>query len=650
MTTLLRSWHRFVLPALLLLAGTASAQSIEVRPLAADPGRALSAPRSSGLNQQRTAALALPFFDDFTSPLEGAPRSDRWVPGGGTLVSNRFAINPPTRGAVTFDGLKANGQSYSNSTANVFTAIDSLTSQTIDLSGSVIGDSVILSFALQTGSIVGPPTPSSSSTPVNLELQFRRSTGQWTTAPGWPRRTLAAQTTTTPFRQVWVVLNQAQYFYGTFQFRFIATGNSSYAGDTWSIDYVRLDRGRGRPAPSSPPDTAATDVATSAGLDTLRHAGMSSPLRRYTAMPVWQFNAASPATSELNTRLGVKVQNLSADLLPLPILFEGTVRELRTNTALGTWTSGNSNITTTPRLNQLVGDASQLAIPTTPEAKLLRYTLALTTRETDLRVLSNDTIFRDVELANYYAYDDGTSEAIVNLPAVSTGLPRYFAYKFEANQPDQVQAIRLYPVFTPADLLSRSVTINVWDDNNGQPATAARISKSVSIPNPLPNGATYIDLSFDTPVSVTGTFYVGFGQASLGRLLHYGYDLNSLAPAGYFWSFNNGAWTPVSTTPQGTIMMRPVLNNNVITATAPARDAAAFALYPNPSSGSVTVEGPAFVRATVLDALGRTAWEQPASQQGQRQLALNGLPAGVYIVRLALADGSTATCRLVINQ
>jgi hypothetical protein len=52
----------------------------------------------------------------------------------------------------------------------------------------------------------------------------------------------------------------------------------------------------------------------------------------------------------------------------------------------------------------------------------------------------------------------------------------------------------------------------------------------------------------------------------------------------------------------------------------------------------------------VLDVLGRPVWQQAAAEAGQPTLHLPaGLPGGVYLVQLTLADGSMATRRLVVE-
>ena len=649
MINLFRTCRRLLLPALLLMAGAAFAQVAPALPLAADPSRATYAPTAAQRLIQRrgTAALALPFFDDFTSPIEGRPKAQNWLPSGGAIVSNRLALNPLTRGTATLDGLRANGQSYSGAVTSAYGIIDSLTSQPIDLTGLSINDQVALSFAWQTGSIVSVPNTNLASSPVRLELFVKTDAGAWESV--WFKTSAGRRT---PFRQQVILLDQTKYLHGNFQFMFVASGNRDDNSDNWSVDYVLLDRGRTQGLA----DTTYSDVATSAGLkDGNPSGGLRSPLRRFAAMPVWQFNAASPPSSELNPRLGVNLSNLRPGNLPLLVRVQGSVRELAGSPGPGFWLDETRPLPTSPRQDSVTGHANRLPLPTTATPKTLRYTLALNTQEPNSSTLANDTISRDVELNNYYAYDDGTAENITELPPYSSGPALAFAYRFDLNQPDYVRALRLYPVFTASDATARSVTINVWDDVAGQPAAQPRATKTVTIPNPLPAGWQYSEITFDTPVPVTGSFYVGYSQPSQGRDLHYGLDLNSTYPARHLWLRNNtGAWdtvnfVPRGQSPRGALMMRPVMTNNVATASSAARQAAAYSLYPNPAHGTVTIAGPAFARATLFDALGRTVWEQPATQTGQPTLSLPPLPPGVYTVRLTLADGRTVGHRLLLE-
>jgi hypothetical protein len=148
---------------------------------------------------------------------------------------------------------------------------------------------------------------------------------------------------------------------------------------------------------------------------------------------------------------------------------------------------------------------------------------------------------------------------------------------------------------------------------------------------------------------------VGYSQPSTGRTLHYALDLNSTFPARHLFRRDNaGIWDTTNfqaagAVQRGALMMRPVMTNTIATATTGARETATFALYPNPAHGSVRIEGLTFARAAVLDAVGRVVWTQPAAQAGNPTLPLAGLPPGVYLVRLTLADGSTTSRRLLLE-
>lgn len=661
MMTRFRTYCRWVLPALLAAGPVAAQHVLPTLPLTADPGRAAYAPAKTQGALQRGTALSLPFFDDFTSPLEGAPNAVRWLAKGGALVNNRFALTPLTRGTATLDGLKANGLPYVAYTASGSfpnARLDSLVSQPIDLAGRSASSRVVLSFAWQAGTIVRAPYRNSVSAPARLELLVKTNANVWESLWSAPSTGLR-----TGFRQQAVALDQAKYLHGDFQFMLVATGNTIENADAWSVDYVLLNQNRNLT------DTTYVDAAVGAGLAGRNPTGgLTSPLRRFASMPVWQYNAAIPPSSELTSALGVNVTNLNTPL-PLSVDVLGTVRELPTGSSLGQWLQNSNPIPSNTRREPRTGAASSVALPTSAAPKRLRYTMSINSREPATSpTIANDTIYRDVELNNYYAYDDGTAESATYLTAAASGAQYAFAYRFDLNQPDYVRGLRLMPVY-PSTILgtpsspspsvefgARTITISVWDDNAGRPAANARVSKTVTIPaaSPTTAGGQFYQLDFDQPVPVTGTFYVGFAQPSTGRIVPYGVDYNSTFPAQHLLVRDAGRWdttnfVPSGTFPRGALMMRPVMTNNNPTATASAQEVAAYGLYPNPAHGTVVVTGPAFASAAVLDALGRRVWEQPAAQAGKPELPLPTLPAGVYTVRLTLPNGHIVSRRLLLE-
>ncbi|MCC2545457.1 T9SS type A sorting domain-containing protein [Hymenobacter sp. BT175] len=611
--------------ALLSLPQPGAAQT--VAPLSADPGRVTVRPAAvPAARRDVQALLTLPFFDDFSQQAEGAPNAQNWLRGGGTLINNRFPKAPPSRNVATFDGLDQNGRPYGSSSA--YSDTDTLTSQPIDLGGLTAGSGVYLSFFWQMGSIVGPPASASSSRNVALQLEFKEASGAWRTV--WSQRSTAD---TTKFKQMLLPINQAQYLHNGFQFRFHSLGNLATTRDAWSVDYIRLDRNR------TAADSSYRDIATSRPLGSL--------LKRYAAMPVWQYNVVG--ANELNDQVRTTINNFDKGLVsppaPTPIKWQGQVQVLSGGSPVR-FLRDSAALVVNAYQFPLVGNIRNAPLPVTPTAKRVRHSIQLLTNEPTAMTLANDSIGRVTELSNYYAYDDGTHEATLNLPALSAPSPAsYYAYRIDLNRADQVRSLRLYPVLPNA--AGRLITIHVWQDANGQPGTA-RATKSFTIPTALPAGQAFVDIPFDQVVPVSGTFFVGYGQPSTGQFVQFGYDMNSRVPDNYFFYGSFGGWQPTFTTPPGALMMRPVMTG-VITATADARVAASFSLYPNPSGGLVQVQG-TYERARVLDALGRLVWEQPAARAGQPVLDLQVLRAGVYLVQLQLPDGQVVTKRLVLSE
>ncbi len=641
-----------------LLSLVAQAQTAPLvltpQPLATDPSRAQTAVTITTA-AQRTAALTLPFFEDFTLPRDGQPSPLRWQPattsypdgsgltqhygGGGAYVSNRLASEPLTRGTATLDGLRANGLPYSPGSASFYSATDTLTSQPIDLSAFAPANRLYLSYAWQAGTLAGSPVANGSTTPVFLTLEFLDSAGRWNRI--W---TYNAESKTTRFRQQIFPLNQASYFHSGFRFRFRASGNQASSRDAFGLDYIYLNNNR------AANDTVFQDIATSRGL--------SSPLQRFTAMPAWQYAASSP--SPLNQALTTTANNLLPSGNPTPISWLGTVREL-TNGGFGpaTWVTGNQPLLAGARQVGITGDARTAPLPAAGTPRRYRYTLALQTNEINPLTLPNDTTYRDLELADYYAFDDGTAEAFLTLPALSSGPVTYYAYPITAAKADQVRAIRLAPVFNNIptaqggeNFQSRSVTVAVWADNNGQPADAP-LATATAILNQDLIGNVFYDVKFDTPVPVpaSGLFYIGYGQTSGGQFLPYGFDLNNVSTAPTLFYNKQGQWSKPTLSTPGTVMMRAVMNNGILATQAQRATNAQFGLYPNPAptGTTVAVSGPAFRRAAVLDVLGRPVWQQPAAEAGQPTLRLPRLAGGVYLVQLTLPDGSVATRRLVVE-
>ena len=483
---------------------------------------------------------------------------------------------------ASLDGLNAKGYPYQGTvTTTNYGPTDTLTTQAIDLSGYAPGSNVYLSFGWQSGSIVGAPNPNGSGHSVSLELQFLDvGAGRWRSQ--WIQNSTGQ---TTPFRQRTQAITDPRYFNTGFQFRFLATGDRTTGRDVWSVDYVLLDANR------TAADTTYLDIATTTGLN--------SPLRRFTAMPWWQFNAAT--STELADTLKVGIINLTTGN-PTPITWTGLVRDSASGVPRGALATARPPLAATvPRRDSVWGSAHPPILAPLAGPQTLRYNLALTTFPTgsNPRTLPNDTLRRDVAFRNYYAYDDGSPESFTGISSGATTY-EYLAQRFVLNEPDQVLGLRLAPVFFDGAAPGRSITIFAWADSMGYPSR--RLGTAVAaVPNPLPNRQTFVTIDFPVSIPVTGAFFLGYGQPRQTSAA-IGIDLNNPRLPNSLFVTLNGVWQPVYavSTPgsligfqRGAPMLRAVMTHNQrISATRTGAATVAFSLYPNPARTAVRVAAP----------------------------------------------------------
>jgi hypothetical protein len=194
-----------------------------------------------------------------------------------------------------------------------------------------------------------------------------------------------------------------------------------------------------------------------------------------------------------------------------------------------------------------------------------------------------------------------------------------------------------------------SITFSIWDvGSDGKPVLPAKATKTATLSTALAFNGGFKDVTFDSPVPVSGSFFYGYSQPGgpLNFFPHFGADFNSSMRANTVYDFGLGQWTAL--TNASTPMLRAVMTG-VVTSTRTPKTSADIQVYPNPSRGEIQVAGN-YKLASVVDVLGRLVWQQPQAQAGQATLNLQQLPAGVYLLRLTLPDGSLSTHRLVLEK
>jgi len=575
----------------------------------------LHANNNAALRHARTTAagdtLTLPFFDDFAA-YTGQPSNQFWVKGGGVYVNNQFGVNPPSLNIATFEGVDAAGNPYSTLNTNGFT--DTLTSKPLNLANlNPATAGVHLSFYVQAGGLGGSPNTHTDSEPSFLQVEFKDRNGNWLSV--WQK---TGANIRTDFIPVIIPVTNAGFFYNGFQFRFRSAGVRRGTDDTWNVDYVYLDTNRNINQPNRP------DVALSQRLNSF--------LEHYTAMPVNQFfvNPAAAVNDSAITRLN----NLNNQFAP--ITWRGYTQVLNPAAAADTFLRGNAALPPLAGNYLITGKPSAAAVPNNGNPILIKQAFFLNTLEIDEQLRQNDTISRITELADYFAYDDGTAET--NFSLNNSG-SRQLAYRFDLNTPDYVNGIRVY--ITKTNRSGNIINFRIWNNENRNPAGTPLATQSFTIPA-TEELNQFFDIKFTNSVAVTDTFYVGFSLTSaVSDFVNIGYDLNEQALDRIKYNNNGTGWLTFNDEP-GALLIRPLMG--LITGIEDEEDLEVVVnepnpdikVYPNPSTGQINISG-LYQELSLSDITGKVMLSKTKAEVGP-QLDLSSLAKGIYVLRITLKN------------
>lgn len=544
------------------------------------------------------AAVSLPFFDDFAT-VTNTPDPARWI-NGGVFINNRFAVDPVTKNVATFDGLNASGQPYLANATNPGPS-DTLTSQPVRLGALAPSDSVYLSFYWQAGGLGSVPVRTTENA-FYLALEFKDNAGNWQQV--WRQN---ATGNATDFRQVFLALKEARYFHDGFQFRFRNVGRRSGLLDIWNLDYVELNRNRRKG------QNTTRDIAISRTVTPL--------LKRYTAMPVHQF-LEDPAAALADT-VSATMNNLGN--VTGAISWRGFIKRANTATA-DTFLIEQGLIPANARQYRMAGKPriANTALPS--ESFTLVHGFRLNTQEQNPLQAANDTTYRTTTFADHYAYDDGTAEA--GFGYVATGTTTQVAMRYDLARADQVRGFRIYFPRVGAGHEGRMLTARVWEDNSGSPG---RVLHQQTFEIKYTEGSNqFYEVVFSEVVPVQGSFYLGWTQPA-DQFIVFGFDRNNNTQnSRYLWSSQTGWHADAFLA--GAVMMRPLMTGLALGIDDEDPVAARIAIYPNPSTGIINLDGP-YKTLTVFDITGKQVYSQKQNAQ-VNAVDLRHLPAGAYTLRL----------------
>jgi hypothetical protein len=548
--------------------------------------------------------LSLPFYDDF-SKTTVYPDPSKWIDNF-VFINNTYSNQQKSEGVATFDALDNTGRLYETASASGFMA-DQLTSRPINLNYSP-SDDIYFSFFYEPGGLGDPPEPKDS-----LTLQFYApSENQWYSI--WQAEGTAVQ----PFKPVIIPVDNPRFLKRGFQFRFINYASLSAStsdpsmignGDIWNLDYVQLGKNR------NSADTIPADVAFTLPV--------RSVLKTQEAMPWKQFRKVY--LSEMGPWIRTHYRN--NDKITRNVTRNYEITDVYKNVLAYAFSAGATNIGPYTGVDY---NANLLYTfnSDNPDSALFRIKSYMITDVFDPK--QNDTILYYQKFTDYFAFDDGTSEAGYGINGLGSR-NAMVAFRFRSFIPDTLRALRICFNDSYQNANIRAFDLMVWSDNNGIPGDVIYTQEDVTVRqgDGINGFYTYI---LNNPQAINGTFYIGWKQRS-EAFLNAGFDVNT--PHGdkqFYWL--NGNWNPSQA--NGSLMMRPVVGRPVITTDAEnvISKYNTFKIWPNPVSTIINIDAgdlfqsSSLITISIYDINGREVMRR----QFAGEIDVSSLSDGIYFI------------------
>jgi hypothetical protein len=571
-------------------------------------------------SKQIQDTLELPFFDDF-SRYTIYPDPLLWEDQF-AFVNFTYGVNPISIGVATLDAIDHKGSIYENANSLGFVA-DYLTSRPINLD-YLPSDAVFLSFFYQPGGIGDEPSLSDS-----LVLEFYSPADSiWHSIWQTPGDTLQN------FRQILVPVDDTIFLKPGFKFRFknyaSLVVNASSPGriancDHWNLDYIKLDKDR------NPYDTLLNDVTMGKPIRSL--------LKNYEAMPWDHFKATS--LSEMGNSISISYTNHDDSVRNVTRLFE--ITDVFQQELDYTLSGGAANIDPSETIHY---DTTLIYTYSSAQADsaLFEVKAYLITDNFDNKI--NDTVTYYQFFNDFFAYDDGSAEAGYGITGQGAENAR-IAYLFDSYIPDTLYGIQIYFNQSYQDESQKYFTLTVWADNSGIPGEIL-YSQETEQPEYEKELNKFHTYKLDTPVYVSGKFYVGWQQIT-DAFLNFGFDLNRARNNKIFYQ-ESGTW--YNSQFPGALMIRPVMGKSLITSRKSIPSEAEFNLFPNPADQYIRIEFPKEVHFEsihlyIFDSHGRTIFQ---SSEEVTEINLSGLVPGLYFMVIRDKDSVLTTKKFIISR
>ena len=556
---------------------------------------------------ESTDTLVPPFTDDFSYPSD-KPSAALWQDAK-VWVNDEMALFQNSLGVATFDGLNEYGFAYKENALGSDSLADVLTSAYLDLQGL---SNVYLSFQLQEGGRGELPSNNDS---IVVEF-WSPVTADWTQV--WGQK---GSGTSGPFSSVILPVQGANYLQKGFRFRFAAYGARAGAYDIWNVDYVQLDKDR------NPSDTIITEPAIARAHPLIIGSGA------YTSWPWWVSNASSvanrPSTLEFIYRRNGAVPSGGWSLNLGQFRWEENGSLIQQTTAVPVITNTQHNQDQTFTVSVPSTAMTSFSGPTTVSTKVWFDGSAAGFR-------SNDTVRGTLTLDNYLALDDGSAERAY---AVQNVIGGRVAQKFKVGGLGGSDTLKgMYFNFVDAgEAYTSTFRMAVWApaDSGDGPGNILYMSDSLYRPITGYYRGDMMPYELDSSVSLNAYAEIWLGYiCTSSNPMYLGLDQQRTLPSGMPRYYGDGFNWYQSLEP-GVAMMRPYFRYSP-TDMAVEELAQDFKVYPNPSSGSLSIESPSahYVLRTLTGAT-----VAAGHVEGYNNLELHHLDAGLYILSLRTAQG-----------
>lgn len=584
--------------------------------------------------------IAYPIYDDFYQSGFDTDQSI-WLDSE-VFVNRQMALNPPSVGVATFDGVDFRGRAYDTG----YGPADRLTSAPINIPNSA--NTPTLSFWTQAGGLAFKPVFRDS-----FLVQFRNQDDDWVTVLKVDGLSINSPNEEEfSFHQVAL---DAEYQYNGFQFRFLAYNDGTGIRGNWHLDYVRLDDNPGQ-------DAIFNDIAFTHEPDYL--------LKTYTSIP-WRHVNKDSLSVMLASTIDVGLFNHFAsgqNLSPSSVFVEEENTGLQPFGIMPTLFNGvEINVDNGSALNRtydLMGDATgfvnvwsdylnNMSTASLDDEEELRFDMVYSFENTSQAglnfVTNNDEVSKTTVFADYFAYDDGSAES-----AILAGLGEQLAVKYTAEVEDTLRGVQInFSSIGADDIENQQFRLKVWVGELDDSPEFSQIYTPVFAQDYLDTLQAFtsyqlVDFAGDalTIPLPAGDFYIGWEQLSSctqGNCISIGYDKNRPQGRDFIYSNVGGGWNPLVGVSRGALMLRAVVGSGEPLGPTSVENVEnisnkqSLKVYPNPASTWVNIEKDQDFDASQILLFNATG-QLVLQAQYRSQLDVSHLSNGLYYMQLINAE------------